>query len=70
VTRYLARPQGIVLVTGPTGSGKSTLLYAALRHIQHETKNIVTVEDPVELQIRGINQVQVEEKAKKTASNG
>ena len=63
---YLERPQGIVLVTGPTGSGKSTLLYGALRHIQHETKNIVTVEDPVEVQIRGINQVQVEEKAKKT----
>ena len=63
---YLARPQGILLVTGPTGSGKSTLLYAALRHIQHVTKNIVTVEDPVERQIRGINQVQVDEKAKKT----
>jgi type IV pilus assembly protein PilB len=63
---YLERPQGIVLVTGPTGSGKSTLLYSALRHIHHVTKNIVTVEDPVELQIRGINQVQVDEKAKKT----
>jgi type IV pilus assembly protein PilB len=64
--RYLDRPQGIVLVTGPTGSGKSTLLYACLRHIQHETKNIVTVEDPVEYQLAGINQVQVDEKAKKT----
>jgi type IV pilus assembly protein PilB len=64
--RYLDRPQGIVLVTGPTGSGKSTLLYACLRHIQHETKNIVTVEDPVEYQLGGINQVQVDEKAKKT----
>ena len=63
---YLDRPQGIILVTGPTGSGKSTILYSALRHVQHETKNIVTVEDPVELQIRGINQVQVDEKAKKT----
>src|SRR5205085_7066540 len=60
--RYLERPQGIVLVTGPTGSGKSTLLYAALRYIQHETKNIVTVEDPVEFQLPGINQVQIEEK--------
>ena len=68
VKAYLDRPQGIVLVTGPTGSGKSTLLYAGLRHIQHVTKNIVTVEDPVERQIRGINQVQVDEKAKKTFS--
>jgi type II secretory ATPase GspE/PulE/Tfp pilus assembly ATPase PilB-like protein/RNA polymerase subunit RPABC4/transcription elongation factor Spt4 len=66
VRRYLDRPQGIVLVTGPTGSGKSTMLYACLRHIQHETKNIVTVEDPVEYQLAGINQVQVDEKAKKT----
>ncbi len=66
VRRFLQRPQGIVLVTGPTGSGKSTLMYAALRAIQHETKNIVTVEDPVEYQIPGISQVQVDEKAKKT----
>jgi type IV pilus assembly protein PilB len=64
--RFLERPQGIVLVTGPTGSGKSTLLYSSLRYIQHETKNIVTVEDPVEFQLSGINQVQVDEKGKKT----
>ena len=69
IETYLARPQGIVLVTGPTGSGKSTLLYAALRHIQTVSKNIVTVEDPVEYQIPGINQVQVDEKAKKTFPN-
>jgi type IV pilus assembly protein PilB len=66
VKRYLVRPQGILLVTGPTGSGKSTLLYSALRFIQHETKNLVTVEDPVEFQLPGVNQVQVDEKAKKT----
>ena len=66
VKRYLVRPQGILLVTGPTGSGKSTLLYSALRFIQHETKNLVTVEDPVEFQLPGINQVQVDDKAKKT----
>src|SRR5262245_3471125 len=66
IKRDLARPQGIILVTGPTGSGKSTLLYAALRHIQNVTKNIVTVEDPVEYQIPGLNQVQVDEKAKKS----
>jgi type IV pilus assembly protein PilB len=66
---FLSRPQGIVLVTGPTGSGKSTLLYAALRHLHHVSRNISTVEDPVEYQIAGINQVQVEEKAKKTFAN-
>jgi type IV pilus assembly protein PilB len=66
IAGYLARPQGIIIVTGPTGSGKSTLLYAALRHIQNVTKNIVTVEDPVEYQIPGISQVQVDEKGKKS----
>jgi len=64
--RYLDRPQGIVLVTGPTGSGKTTLLYASLRYVQHESKNIVTVEDPVEYQLAGINQVHADEKAKKS----
>ena len=64
--RFLDRPQGIVLVTGPTGSGKSTLLYSALRHVQDVTRNITTVEDPVEFQLPGVNQVQVDEKAKKT----
>ena len=63
---FLSRPQGIVLVTGPTGSGKSTLLYAALQHIKDVTRNVTTVEDPVEFQLPGINQVQVDEKAKKT----
>jgi len=55
-----------VALVGATGAGKSTLLYACLRQIQAETKNIVTLEDPVEIQIPGINQVQVDEKAKKT----
>ncbi len=64
--KFIDRPQGIVLVTGPTGSGKTTLLYACLRHIQSETRNLVTVEDPVEFQIPGINHVQVEERSKKT----
>ena len=63
---FLERPQGIVLVTGPTGSGKTTLLYSALESIKHVTRNITTVEDPVEYQIPGLNQVQVDEKAKKT----
>src|ERR1051325_2282113 len=67
--RFLARPQGIVLVTGPTGSGKTTLIYAALQSIRDVSRNITTVEDPVEFQIPGLNQVQVDEKAKKTFAN-
>jgi len=63
---FLKRPQGIILVTGPTGSGKTSLLYAALQHIRDVTRNITTVEDPVEFQMPGINQVQVDEKSKKT----
>jgi type IV pilus assembly protein PilB len=66
IKRFLGRPQGIVLVTGPTGSGKTTLLYAALQHLRNVTLNITTVEDPVEFQIPGVNQVQVDEKSKKT----
>ncbi|MGC5326604.1 GspE/PulE family protein [Brevibacillus sp. SYSU BS000544] len=55
------RPNGILLVTGPTGSGKSTTLYAALNHLNDESVNIITVEDPVEYQLEGINQVHVNE---------
>ncbi len=66
IRAYGQRPQGIVAVTGPTGSGKSTLLYSLLQHIHSVTKNILTVEDPIEYQIAGINQVQVDEKSKKT----
>jgi Tfp pilus assembly pilus retraction ATPase PilT/ActR/RegA family two-component response regulator len=54
---------GIILVTGPTGSGKTTTLYSAIRHVQSEGVNIVTVEDPVEYRLAGIVQVQVNEKA-------
>ena len=61
--RVLAQPQGILLVTGPTGSGKSSTLYAALRHLRSATVNIVTVEDPIEYVLSGINQVQVNTKA-------
>ncbi|HID07046.1 MAG TPA: type II/IV secretion system protein, partial [Armatimonadetes bacterium] len=57
--QLISRPQGMILVTGPTGSGKSTTLYAALCHIRSESINIVTVEDPIEYQIDGINQTQV-----------
>ena len=55
----IARPQGMILITGPTGSGKTSTLYAALNEIKNETKNIVTIEDPVEYLIQGINQIQV-----------
>ena len=55
----LERPHGIMIVTGPTGSGKSTTLYSALNHIKDPTKNITTVEDPVEYRLAGINQIQI-----------
>jgi len=62
----LAHPHGILLVTGPTGSGKSTTLYTALSELNKEDVNIITVEDPVEANIDGINQVQVNNKAELT----
>jgi len=62
----LAHPHGILLVTGPTGSGKSTTLYTALSELNQEDVNIITVEDPVEANIDGINQVQVNVKAEMT----
>jgi type IV pilus assembly protein PilB len=57
------KPYGTILVTGPTGSGKSTTLYATLNIVNDESKNVITVEDPVEYQLPGINQVQVNAKA-------
>ncbi|MDR0905909.1 MAG: Flp pilus assembly complex ATPase component TadA [Oscillospiraceae bacterium] len=64
--RILSNPNGIILVTGPTGSGKSTTLYTALSALNREGVNIITVEDPVEASIAGINQVQVNPKAELT----
>jgi type IV pilus assembly protein PilB len=58
-----SKPHGMVLVTGPTGSGKSTTLYATLAEISKPTVNIITVEDPVEYRLKGVNQVQVDHKA-------
>jgi type IV pilus assembly protein PilB len=58
-TRMLQQPHGIIIVTGPTGSGKSTTLYSALNYLKDPTKNISTVEDPVEYRMEGINQTQV-----------
>ena len=57
--RVISQPYGMVVVSGPTGSGKSTSLYASLKEIKNESTNITTVEDPVEYQLEGINQVQV-----------
>lgn len=65
----LERPHGMILVTGPTGSGKSTTLYTALSELNTEGVNIITVEDPVEANIDGVNQVQVNAKAELTFSN-
>lgn len=62
----IQRPHGIILLTGPTGSGKSTTLYAFLRNLNNEDTNIITVEDPVENEIVGVNQVQVNPKANLT----
>jgi len=59
---FIRRPHGLILVTGPTGSGKSTTLYAALQAINDSTKNINTIEDPVEYRLSGINQMQVNNK--------
>lgn len=66
----IARPNGIVLITGPTGSGKSSTLYAALSHLNEEGVNIITVEDPVEYQLEGINQIQVKEEVGLTFAAG
>src|SRR3989442_4363484 len=66
----LRRPQGMILVTGPTGSGKTSTLYAALKLLKSETTNIVTVEDPVEYRLSGISQVAVSERAGMTFAAG
>ncbi len=58
----ISRPQGMVLVTGPTGSGKTTTLYAMITELISPTRNIVTIENPIEYQIRGVNQVEINEK--------
>lgn len=59
ITKHLSRPYGMILVTGPTGSGKTTTLYAALQKIHSEDRNILTVEDPVEYNLPGVNQCNV-----------
>ncbi len=66
----LHRPHGIVLVTGPTGSGKTTSLYAGISELNNETRNILTVEDPIEYNLEGIGQTQVNNKADMTFARG
>jgi len=68
VRECIKLPTGAILVTGPTGSGKTTTLYSFLHHIKDEEMNLITIEDPVEFQIDGINQVQVNAKAGMTFS--
>jgi type II secretory ATPase GspE/PulE/Tfp pilus assembly ATPase PilB-like protein len=68
--RYIAEPYGMVLVTGPTGSGKTTTLYAAVNEIKTDEDKIITIEDPVEYQIRGITQIPVNEKKGLTFARG
>jgi general secretion pathway protein E/type IV pilus assembly protein PilB len=68
--RVLQLPHGIILVTGPTGSGKTSTLYTALHEINDSERKIVTIEDPVEYQLRGVNQIQVSEKAGLTFARG
>src|ERR1700761_3157118 len=68
--RYINEPYGMVLVTGPTGSGKTTTLYAALSEIKNDEDKIITIEDPVEYQVKGINQIPVNEKKGLTFARG
>lgn len=70
LNRLLSKPHGILLVTGPTGSGKTTTLYAGLATINHGDKNILTVEDPIEYNLEGVGQTQVNLKANMTFSRG
>ena len=68
--RLLTRTSGIILVTGPTGSGKTTTLYAALTKLNSPEKNIITIEDPIEYQLQGVGQIQVNAKIDLTFANG
>jgi general secretion pathway protein E/type IV pilus assembly protein PilB len=70
LTRVLQLPHGIVLVTGPTGSGKTSTLYTALHEINDSERKIITIEDPIEYQLKGVNQIQVNEKSGLTFARG
>jgi type IV pilus assembly protein PilB len=73
VTGFLLKPQGTIILTGPTGSGKTTTIYSSIRFILHkrgETTNIVTIEDPIEREVTGVNQTQVNPKRELTFASG
>jgi general secretion pathway protein E len=70
VQRLIHQSHGIILVTGPTGSGKTTTLYGALQKINSNEKNIITIEDPIEYQLAGVGQMQVNPKIELTFANG
>src|SRR5579863_2529288 len=70
LAQLIQLPHGILLVTGPTGSGKSTSLYAALNKINSPDRNIITIEDPIEYQLKGVGQIQVNPKINLTFANG
>jgi type IV pilus assembly protein PilB len=67
---FLKRPQGMILVTGPTGSGKTSTLYTSLNSIKSSNNNIITLEDPIEIQLPGVNQMQINSKAGVTFAGG
>lgn len=70
ISELIRKPHGIILVTGPTGSGKSTTLYAALSEINSRDRNILTVEDPIEYDLEGVGQTQVNTKVDMTFARG
>ncbi|WP_066637682.1 GspE/PulE family protein [Desulfolucanica intricata] len=69
-SKILKKPHGMVLLTGPTGSGKTTTLYAALKELSSPEKNVVSIEDPVEFTLPGVNQIQINPRAGLTFANG
>lgn len=69
-SKLIAKPHGMILVTGPTGSGKTTTLYAALQRLNDPSRKIITIEDPVEYQLKGVNQMQVNPKVNFTFAQG